>query len=203
MFVIFHFYFHHQNYERELTEYLDQQEMKPEEIDLLKEDILNDVEADSYWGLDSILSHMMDNYTFDQKGIQSKVNRIEEIISKISPKLYEHFKDNGVMFIHFCFRWINCCLLREFKLPMALRLWDSFMSIEDGNGFTDFNVYCCCALLTTFESQLLEMDFSEMIQFLQHLPTADWNDNDIQSLVSQAYIYQDYEHNSMQTNKSD
>ena len=40
----------------------------------LSEELLSNIEADSYWGLDTILSRIQDNYTFDQKGITTKLD---------------------------------------------------------------------------------------------------------------------------------
>ncbi|KAL7719792.1 Rab-GAP TBC domain-containing protein [Entamoeba marina] len=97
------------------------------------------------------------------------------------------------MFIQFAFRWLNCCLLREFKLTTALRLWDSYLAVEDGTGFSELNLYCCVSILTHFEKKLMGMDFSETLQFLQHLPTENWGEENIQILVSQAYIYQKFQ----------
>ena len=156
----------------------------------LSAELLSNIEADSYWGLDTILSRIQDNYTFDQKGITTKLDKMERMMELIDPELSQHIRDNDIIFLQFAFRWINCCLLREFPLQIALRLWDAYISIEDGTGFSDFNIYCCVALLVHFKPQLLEMDFSEMLQFLQHLPTKDWTEQNIQVLVSQAFIFQ-------------
>ncbi|KAL7715861.1 Rab-GAP TBC domain-containing protein [Entamoeba marina] len=175
-----------------LLDYIYDNNMPSKLIDSLNDNIILDVEADSYYGLDVVLSRIQDNYTFEQQGIINKIEKMEKIVEIISPTLYNHLKDIGVMFIQFAFRWLNCCLLREFKLTTALRLWDSYLAVEDGTGFSELNLYCCVSLLTHFEKTLLTLDFSEALQFLQHLPTEDWNEENIQILVSQAYIFQKF-----------
>ncbi|BFU23090.1 TBC domain containing protein [Entamoeba histolytica HM-1:IMSS-B] len=173
-----------------MTEYTYDQELTDERINIIPSMLLECCEADSYWGLDSIMSRIQDNYTLEQQGIMNKVQRMEQIVKIATPELYQHLADNGVMFLQFAFRWINCCLLREFKLGTALRLWDSYMSVEDGTGFSELNMYCSASLLTYYSKDLLNMDFSEIIQFLQHLPTNTWGEQEIQVLVTQAFIYE-------------
>ena len=38
------------------------------------------------------------------------------------------------------------------------------------------------------------MDFQDLVVFIQHLPTDNWSDKDIESLVSQAFVYKTYYH---------
>lgn len=66
--------------------------------------------------------------------------------------------------MQFAFKWMNCLLLREFNLRCVIRLWDTYIS-EDG--FENFHVYVCVAFLCQFSSQLQEMDFDELFQFMQ------------------------------------
>ena len=50
--------------------------------------------------------------------------------------------------------------------------------------------YCCAALLLNFSKQVLEMEFQDMVMFLQNLPTQDWKENEMSMLLSQAYLFQ-------------
>ncbi|ELP84653.1 hypothetical protein EIN_173180 [Entamoeba invadens IP1] len=173
-----------------LTEYTYDEALTDDRIQRIPETILLWCEADIYYGFDMLMMRIQDHYTLDQQGIMEKLKRMEVLVSNFAPDLYQHLKSAGVIFIQFAFRWINCCLLREFSLKSAVRLWDSYISVEDGNGFGELNLYCCVSLLTYFKSDLMKMDFSEMLQFLQHLPTENWGDEEIQALVSQAFVYQ-------------
>jgi hypothetical protein len=44
----------------------------------------------------------------------------------------------GVDFLQFAFRWVNCLLIREVPFDAALRLWDTYLA--EGPGFADFLV---------------------------------------------------------------
>jgi hypothetical protein len=54
------------------------------------------------------------------------------------------------------------------SLECCLRLWDSYFAYA-GSGF-DLHVYVCLAILEHFQSDLLELDFPEIMAFLRHVP---------------------------------
>ena len=39
-----------------------------------------------------------------------------------------HLEKEGLQFIQFAFRWVNCLLLREVPFALAVRLWDTYLS---------------------------------------------------------------------------
>lgn len=91
--------------------------------------------------------------------------------------------------MQFAFRWMNCLLLRELPMEIVLRLWDTCLA--EPEGFEDFHVYVCVAMMLRFSKTLKEMDsLEDVVVFLQKLPTATWAVKDIEQLLSQAYIYQ-------------
>jgi hypothetical protein len=145
------------------------------------------VEADVYWCLTNILAGIQDHYTADQPGVQRMVMRLQELVNRIDSDLCDHLQSVGVQFMQFAFKWMNCLLLREFNLKCVVRLWDTYIS-EDSNGFEDFHVYVCAAFLCQFSSQLQGMEFDELFQFMQQVPTEDWEETEIEMLLSQAYV---------------
>jgi len=155
---------------------------------VLEEERLDEVEADVYWCLTNILAGIQDHYTADQPGVQRMVMRLQELVNRIDGELYNHIHSVGIQFMQFAFKWMNCLLLREFNLKCVVRLWDTYISEESGNGFEDFHVYVCAAFLSQFSSQLQEMDFDELFQFMQQVPTEDWGETEIEMLLSHAYV---------------
>mmetsp|Transcript_6184 Transcript_6184/g.26125 ORF Transcript_6184/g.26125 Transcript_6184/m.26125 type:complete len:92 (+) Transcript_6184:1947-2222(+) len=77
--------------------------------------------------------------------------------------------------------------MRELPFELMVRVWDTYMSEPDG--FAVFHVYVCAALLARFSNELREMDFQELVMFLQNLPTKDWTRNDVEMLLSQAFMW--------------
>ena len=152
----------------------------------LSDERLDELEADVYWCLTNLLAGIQDHYTADQPGVQRMVMRLEELVNRIDADLSQHLQEAGVQFLQFSFKWMNCLLLREFHLKCIPRLWDTYLSEQ--NGFEDFHVYVCAAFLCQFSSQLQEMGFDELFGFFQEMQTSDWTDTEIEMLLSQAYV---------------
>jgi hypothetical protein len=153
----------------------------------LNREACDEIEADSYWMFSKLLDNLQDHYTFSQPGLQRMVMRLEDVTKRHCPELHTHLTNEGIMFMQFGFRWMNCVLLREVPLRCVVRLWDTYFA-EERSGFENFHVYVCVVLLKMHEEALLEMDFQEIIIFLQDLPTGNWTDADIDPILSQAFI---------------
>ncbi|EGZ09200.1 hypothetical protein PHYSODRAFT_318886 [Phytophthora sojae] len=149
------------------------------------------VEADSYWCLTKLLDDIQDHYTFAQPGLQRMVQRMEELVHRCDAELFEHIVEReNVQFVQFAFRWMNCLLMRELPLDGIVRIWDTYLC-ED-SGFESFHVYVCAAILMTFGEALKTLEFQDLVLFLQSLPTKDWVENEIEPLLSRAFILQTY-----------
>mmetsp|Transcript_11543 Transcript_11543/g.20447 ORF Transcript_11543/g.20447 Transcript_11543/m.20447 type:complete len:526 (+) Transcript_11543:225-1802(+) len=149
--------------------------------------MLEEVEADTYWCLTNLLAGIQDHYTSDQPGMQRMVMHLEELVNRIDADLATHLRSTGIEFLQFAFKWMNCLLLREFRLPCVMRLWDTYLSEGDG-GFEDFHVYVCASFLVHFSNELQQMGFDELFQFMQNMPTDDWGDREIEILLSSAFV---------------
>jgi TBC1 domain family member 2 len=149
--------------------------------------VINAVEADSYWCLTKLLDNIQDHYTFSQPGLQRMVCRLEDLIRRIDSDLHDHLQSQGVEYIQFAFRWMNCLLLRELPLSAILRLWDTYLS-EERKGFDNFHVYVCAVLLKMWSEVLQGMQFQDILLFLQDLPTSTWAEEEMESILAQAYI---------------
>jgi hypothetical protein len=152
----------------------------------LSEERLDELEADVYWCLTNLLASIQDHYTSDQPGVQRMVGRLEELVNRIDAPLCGHLREQGIEFLQFSFKWMNCLLLREFQLKYVPRLWDTYLS--ETNGFEDFHVYACAAYICQFSSQLQDMVFDDLFGFFQSLQTGDWNETELEMLLSQAYV---------------
>lgn len=162
--------------------------------DVLRSDVtttnaetLMNVEADAYWLFSKLLDNIQDHYTSSQPGLQRMVLRLEDLVHRIDNELHEHFENEGLQYIQFGFRWMNCLLLREIPLRAIIRIWDTYLSEERG-GFENFHVYVCAVLLKTYKLKLLEMSFQDLIMFLQDMPTMNWSEEDVEPILSQAFI---------------
>lgn len=112
--------------------------------------------------------------------------RLGELVERHDKALHSHLESEGLQYVQFAFRWMNCLLMRELSLGGIIRIWDTELS-ED-NGFEVFHVFLCAAFLFRFSEQLRKLPFQDLVLYLQDLPTRDWTANDIEPLLSQAHV---------------
>ncbi|KAJ5605859.1 hypothetical protein N7510_008640 [Penicillium lagena] len=154
----------------------------------LPKSVLDAVEADTFWCLTKLLDGIQDNYIYAQPGIHRQVRALRDLTMRIDSTLAKHLEKEGVEFMQFSFRWMNCLLMREMSIKNTIRMWDTYMAEEQG--FSRFHLYVCAAFLVKWTDQLVKMDFQEVMMFLQALPTKDWTEKDIELLLSEAFIWQ-------------
>ncbi|GAA5883939.1 hypothetical protein JCM16303_004712 [Sporobolomyces ruberrimus] len=162
----------------------------PEEFDpsLLPPSALEALEADSFWCLSKLLDGIQDNYIFAQPGITRAVKKMELLCKRVDAPLAKHLQSEGVEFIQFAFRWMNCLLMRELSVKNIVRMWDTYLA-EGGDAFSEFHLYVCLSFLVKWSEQLRTMDFQSIIMFLQSLPTKDWKDSNTELLLSEAFMW--------------
>mmetsp|Transcript_20264 Transcript_20264/g.47319 ORF Transcript_20264/g.47319 Transcript_20264/m.47319 type:complete len:357 (-) Transcript_20264:172-1242(-) len=165
------------------------------DVDSVDDQLLEMIEAGAYWCLTKILSDIQDHYTAGQPGIQQLVKKLKEIVQRIDEKLFTHLEREGLDFMQFSFRWMNCLLLREFPLPCVIRLWDTYIA-ETAEGFRQFHVYVCAVFLIYWSPQLKQMDFQQLMLFMQKLPTSKWGTQEIETLLAEAFVLKSLFHSS-------
>lgn len=156
---------------------------------LLSPRVLNTIEADTYWCLSRLLENITDNYIHEQPGIIRQVGDLRNLMQRIDVELLAHFEHEGIEFMQFAFRWMNCLLMRELPLALIVRMWDTYLS-ESPLGFNNFHVYVCAAFLSKFSAQLKQMEFQDILLFLQSPPTLSWTNKDVELMLSEAFIWQ-------------
>ncbi|KAF9070082.1 rab-GTPase-TBC domain-containing protein [Rhodocollybia butyracea] len=177
-----------------LSAYIDSD---PEDFDpsLLPKQVLDAIEADSFWCLSRLLDGIQDNYIFAQPGIQRSVRRMADLVARIDAPLSSHLESQNVEFMQFAFRWMNCLLMREISVQNTIRMWDTYLA-EGPDAFSQFHLYVCSAFLVRWSEKLREMDFQGIIMFLQSLPTQGWGDHEVEMLLSEAFVLNSIWHNA-------
>nr|AKF43334.1 Ypt/Rab-GAP domain of gyp1p superfamily protein [Melianthus villosus] len=160
----------------------------------LSADKIYDVEADCYWCLSKLLDGMQDHYTFAQPGIQRLVFKLKELVTRIDEPVSKHMDEQGLDFLQFAFRWFNCLLIREIPFHLVNRLWDTYLA--EGDALPDFLVYIYASFLLTWSEDLQKLEFQEMVMFLQHLPTENWTHQELEIVLSRAYMWHSMFNNS-------
>lgn len=93
----------------------------------LPRSVLDAVEADSFWCLTKLLDGIQDNYIYAQPGIQRQVRALRDLTVRIDSGLAKHLENEGVEFMQFSFRWMNCLLMREMSVQNTIRMWDTYL----------------------------------------------------------------------------
>ncbi|KAI5959200.1 GYP1 [Candida margitis] len=161
----------------------------------LSQRITSVIESDTYWSLSRLLENITDNYIHEQPGIIRQVKDLRNLVSKIDYDLIKHFDEEGVEFLQFSFRWMNCMLMRELPIELIIRMWDTYLS-EQPLGFSAFHTYVCASFLIKFSTDLKEKDFQEILLFLQSPPTSNWREQDVELMLSEAYLWQTFYKNA-------
>ena len=97
----------------------------------LPRSVLDAVEADSFWCLTRLLEGIQDNYIYAQPGIHRQVRALRDLTMRIDSTLAKHLEKEGVEFMQFSFRWMNCLLMREVSIQNTIRMWDTYMVSQD------------------------------------------------------------------------
>ena len=92
----------------------------------LPKPVLDAVEADSFWCLTKLLDGIQDNYIYAQPGIHRQVSALRDLTARIDAGLAKHFEKEGVEYMQFSFRWVNCLLMREISIKNTIRMWDTY-----------------------------------------------------------------------------
>uniref|UniRef100_A0A671KSB5 Rab-GAP TBC domain-containing protein n=1 Tax=Sinocyclocheilus anshuiensis TaxID=1608454 RepID=A0A671KSB5_9TELE len=166
-------------------EYIEE-EVENFNVSSLQEEVLRNIEADSFWCMSKLLDGIQDNYTFAQPGIQRKVKALEELVSRIDGMVHRHMQQYEVEYLQFAFRWMNNLLMRELPLRCTIRLWDTYQA--EPEGFSHFHLYVCAAFLVRWRKEILEeKDFQGLMIMLQNLPTMHWGNEEVSVLLAEAY----------------
>ncbi|MDP2436019.1 MAG: TBC domain-containing protein, partial [archaeon] len=148
---------------------------------------LDVIEADAFGCLTKLLSNVQTHYTFAQPGIQRMLFKLEAVMKRIDPSLCGHLEKQQASFLVLSFRWMNCYLMREIPLHHIIRMWDTYMCEDEG--FSTFHVYVCGAFLAMWSQKLMQCDFQGIMLFVQSLPTDAWTREDVEVLLSKAFMH--------------
>ncbi|KAK9800801.1 hypothetical protein WJX73_006841 [Symbiochloris irregularis] len=157
------------------------------QVDSLSEEDMLSVEADSYFCLSKLLDGIQDHYTYAQPGIQRTVFSMKELVRCIEEPLSRHLETQGLEFLQFAFRWVNCLLIREIPFQAGFRLWDTYLA--EGPKMREFLVFVLASFLLQWSRNLAHMDFQELVMFLQKPPTGEWGEGEVEFILSRAYMW--------------
>lgn len=84
-------------------------------------------------------------------------NEANAICRRIDDKAAQHLENEGVEFLQFAFRWVNCLLARELPFQLAVRLWDTYLA--EGPRMKEFLIYVLASFVLSWSAELSRMEF--------------------------------------------
>jgi hypothetical protein len=170
-------------------------EISEKDLEDVDPEALLKVEADVFWCLSKLVDDVQDNYTELQPGVHKIINKMKKLIEQSDSEVLSHLDTLDINFMDFAYRWVSCYLTREFTMYQIIRLWDTYLSEEEG--FSQFHCYVVSALFLQFAKDLKSMAFQDALLFLQNLPTSGWTEDDLTILMAKSFeMKQLYHYNS-------
>lgn len=158
------------------------------ELNEINNEQLKEIEADSFWCFSKLMDGIQDVFTKDQPGLFRMVDTLEQVVQRVDPTLFAWVQQENIKFREFTFRWMNCLLVREFSLPLLLRLWDLYIS--NHTQISSTQVYVCAAMLEILSPELVQLHSSDFIMKLQTLGPDYWSIEQLETILAQAFVYE-------------
>jgi hypothetical protein len=154
----------------------------------IADDDLRQVEADCFWCFSKLLDGLQDLYTKDQPGLYKMLEKLEDVIDRVSPQLGASIHNEDIQYQEFAFRWMNCLLVREFGVAALFRLWDSYLSNHSKIAST--HVYVCAAMMVALAPKLTGLSHAEFVMQVQAIKPDAWTLEQVDTIIAQAYVYE-------------
>lgn len=119
------------------------------------------------------------------------IKKLDSAIEMADPDFHRFLREIGLETHMFAFRWFNCFFIREFKFPVLYKILDTIFASGSTN---ELLVYFAVALLMSFKPVLIENDFAHNVLFLQNIYEREWEDAEIELLLSSAKFYRNTIH---------
>jgi hypothetical protein len=158
------------------------------DLDAFPEATVADIEADCFWCFSKLLDGLQDCFTKDQPGLHRMLEMLANVVERVNPGLAKWIAAEGIPYCEFAFRWMNCLLVREVPIEMALRLWDLYVAYPTKISTT--HVYVCAAFLGSLSARLCGIPREQFVVLMQRLAQEEWPKDTMDVVLAQAYVYE-------------
>lgn len=165
-------------------------EITLDQVALLKDEQIQNIEADTFNCLENFLATLQENYTDKQPGVHKIMKKVEQVVKKKDIDLFNILTEIDYTPDKFVYRWVNNVLSREFSLQQLIMIWDTILAEEQD--VSTYLSYVCAALLLMLADDIKALTETpdEIIMFIQDLPTSKWQNKDIKMLMAESYQLQ-------------
>ena len=75
-------------------------------------------------------------------------------------------------------------------MKTCLRLYDTYLASE--GSYFGLCLFIFASIILKYSKKFKKMGFEEMMIFQQNMPTKDWTEEDLATIIAEAYVYQSY-----------
>ncbi|ELP86585.1 hypothetical protein EIN_162190 [Entamoeba invadens IP1] len=133
------------------------------------------VEAETFGCMFMLIDQMrmwfLPSFDNQKNGIKDSMSQIERVLTKTDKQYADKLKSIGVGPELFVFRWLTLLCCMEFPLSETLRYWDFFFLDLDNFPLVKAT---CVGILLVLKKDLLGLNFSQTLSFLQNLPKIEF-----------------------------
>ena len=146
-------------------------------------------EVDAFFCFSIIMGEIKDNFIksldTSSSGIKARLKAFNETLKRIDEEIWEYFEKLGLNPQFYSLRWLMLMLTQEFPLHDILRLWDSMLSHPNKIIFLN---YVCSAIVINLKGDLMNKEFSIVMQRLQRLEGIDLGE----TLAKANHLYKEF-----------
>lgn len=134
-------------------------------------------EVEIYFTFQELMKRLVWSMSFE--GVKRMTVTFMTLLRHTLPELYQYLEEEQCAGGSWLTSWLQSLLSRELPLPCVLRLWDSYLSYrtlnfnEASTALPQLHVYVCLAIMEACHEELMELDDTEVLWYLQHLPVLD------------------------------
>merc|ERR1712032_650923 len=126
-------------------------------------------EEEAFWLLVAIMNEnpckMRGLFGEGMKETHKVLHVADKLITQFVPRLSKHFEKENIHITMFATQWLLTQYTSSFNFDLVTRVWDIFL----GEGWK-ITYRVMLALLQQHQSQLLKMQFEEILAFFRELP---------------------------------
>ncbi len=128
-------------------------------------------ESDSYFSLVILLEEikeifLMENINYSQLFVTSQIKEIKNILKKVEPDLYNHFKEVDLELDNVVMRWILVLFAQEFSIDVAVNFWDRLFTQKNKMKFI---CYVSASIIKNNKEIIMKMEACEIMEWAQQL----------------------------------
>ena len=154
----------------------------------MSEQIILNIEADTYWCYTRLIANIKNNYTPSFPGVMEMIKKLNVLIQKIDPELDKVLRVNKVKYYNIVFQWFLCLLLRQFAPRLKFRLIDFYFTEKET--INESMVYLSAAFLMKFSNKIKELNaYDKILMHFTMLKTDDWGEVDLSMLLGESHLY--------------